>query len=205
MRNKEFFCKFSKKLANITCFTNIIESCKRYDKFKKMGEDNFILRFSDSLKRSKGNRKRQSGQGVLEYALILVFIALTVIVILTVVGGQAGNTFSNVSNLLGGNKVNLSSYNDEFTSSWSGNGGGNGWKVFGSPSEIDSNSWILELFNSDGYGFWEHKRPKREGLYSCAQRELYGYGRTKCQFCFYFWFPRRHAFYSSDRLDQKRG
>ena len=38
------------------------------------------------------------GQGMVEYALILALIAVTVIVILTVVGKRVNNTFSNVSN-----------------------------------------------------------------------------------------------------------
>ncbi|MGO8687478.1 MAG: Flp family type IVb pilin [Candidatus Dormibacteria bacterium] len=44
---------------------------------------------------------RESGQGMVEYALILVLIAVVVIVILTVVGNQVNNIFSNVSSSLG--------------------------------------------------------------------------------------------------------
>lgn len=40
----------------------------------------------------------EKGQGMVEYALILVLIAVVVIVILTVVGKQVNNVFSNVSN-----------------------------------------------------------------------------------------------------------
>ncbi|MFN2569579.1 MAG: Flp family type IVb pilin [Candidatus Dormibacteria bacterium] len=43
----------------------------------------------------------EEGQGMVEYALILVLIAVVVIVILAVVGNQVKNTFSNVSNGLG--------------------------------------------------------------------------------------------------------
>ena len=43
----------------------------------------------------------QSGQGMVEYALILVLIAIVVIVILTVVGSQVNNVFSNISSGLG--------------------------------------------------------------------------------------------------------
>lgn len=46
-------------------------------------------------------KRRESGQGMVEYALILVLIAVVVIVILTVVGQQVSNVFSNVSNGLG--------------------------------------------------------------------------------------------------------
>ena len=41
------------------------------------------------------------GQGMVEYALILVLIAVAVIVIMQVVGHQVNNVFSNVSNALG--------------------------------------------------------------------------------------------------------
>jgi pilus assembly protein Flp/PilA len=41
---------------------------------------------------------REEGQGMVEYALILVLIAIVVIVILQVVGKQVNNVFSNVSN-----------------------------------------------------------------------------------------------------------
>ena len=43
----------------------------------------------------------EKGQGMVEYALILVLIAVVVIVILTVVGNQVSNVFSNVSSGLG--------------------------------------------------------------------------------------------------------
>ena len=36
------------------------------------------------------------GQGLVEYALILVFVAMIVIVILLLLGPAIGNTFSNV-------------------------------------------------------------------------------------------------------------
>ena len=43
-------------------------------------------------------KNREEGQGMVEYALILVLIAVVVIVILTVVGKQVNNVFSNISN-----------------------------------------------------------------------------------------------------------
>jgi pilus assembly protein Flp/PilA len=45
--------------------------------------------------------KTESGQGMVEYALLLVLIAIPVIVILTVFGHHVENTFSNISNALG--------------------------------------------------------------------------------------------------------
>jgi pilus assembly protein Flp/PilA len=47
-----------------------------------------------ALRRGDGER----GQGMVEYALILVLIAIVVIVLLHVVGQQTRNVFSNVSN-----------------------------------------------------------------------------------------------------------
>ncbi len=40
---------------------------------------------------------REEGQGLVEYALILVLVAVVVIAILSVLGPQIGNVFSNVS------------------------------------------------------------------------------------------------------------
>ncbi len=43
---------------------------------------------------------REEGQGLVEYALILVLVALVVIVILALLGPTIGNVFSNVVSLL---------------------------------------------------------------------------------------------------------
>jgi Flp pilus assembly pilin Flp len=43
----------------------------------------------------------ESGQGLVEYALLLVFITIVVVVSLTVVGAQLSNIFSNVTLSLG--------------------------------------------------------------------------------------------------------
>jgi pilus assembly protein Flp/PilA len=45
---------------------------------------------------------RELGQGLVEYALILVFVAVVVIAILVILGPQIGNIFSQVTNGLGG-------------------------------------------------------------------------------------------------------
>ncbi len=39
---------------------------------------------------------REEGQGLVEYALILVLVAIVVIVILSLVGPAVGNIFSNI-------------------------------------------------------------------------------------------------------------
>lgn len=41
-------------------------------------------------------RPRQSGQGLVEYALILVLVAVVVIVILALLGPAIGNVFSSI-------------------------------------------------------------------------------------------------------------
>jgi len=43
---------------------------------------------------------REQGQGLVEYALILVMVAIIVIVILAVIGPAVGNVFSQVVNLI---------------------------------------------------------------------------------------------------------
>ena len=44
--------------------------------------------------------QRQEGQGLVEYALILVLVALVVIVILAVLGPGIGNAFSQIVNAI---------------------------------------------------------------------------------------------------------
>ena len=54
-----------------------------------------------AISRHRDTLSDERGQGMVEYALILVLIAVVVIVILAVVGNQANNVFSNVSSALG--------------------------------------------------------------------------------------------------------
>ena len=44
---------------------------------------------------------REEGQGMVEYALILVLVSIVVILVLTLMGGQIRNTFQDVTNALG--------------------------------------------------------------------------------------------------------
>jgi pilus assembly protein Flp/PilA len=44
--------------------------------------------------------RREEGQGLVEYALILVLVAVIVIVVLTILGPTIGNVFSNIIILL---------------------------------------------------------------------------------------------------------
>ncbi len=46
-------------------------------------------------------RDAEGGQGMVEYALILVLIAVVVIVVLTTLGKRVSNVFSNISSGLG--------------------------------------------------------------------------------------------------------
>jgi pilus assembly protein Flp/PilA len=46
----------------------------------------------------RARARDERGQGMVEYGLILVLIAIIVIVILSVVGQQTNNLFSNVGN-----------------------------------------------------------------------------------------------------------
>jgi len=43
---------------------------------------------------------REEGQGLVEYALILVLVAIVVIVILALLGPAIGNIFSNIVNAI---------------------------------------------------------------------------------------------------------
>jgi pilus assembly protein Flp/PilA len=44
---------------------------------------------------------RENGQGLVEYALVLVLVAVVVIAILTLLGPQIGNVFSRIVYALG--------------------------------------------------------------------------------------------------------
>jgi pilus assembly protein Flp/PilA len=50
------------------------------------------------LRPADGREDGERGQGMVEYALILMLVAIVVIVILQLVGHQTNNVFSNVSN-----------------------------------------------------------------------------------------------------------
>ena len=51
--------------------------------------------------RKKLEQLRKRGQGLVEYALILVLIAIVVILILTFLGGKVQQTFSKIGSGLG--------------------------------------------------------------------------------------------------------
>jgi len=48
-------------------------------------------------------QRKEHGQGLVEYALILVLVAIVVIVVLSILGPQVGNVFSQITAALGGN------------------------------------------------------------------------------------------------------
>jgi pilus assembly protein Flp/PilA len=54
-----------------------------------------IQRVTTSLRTARDN---EEGQGLTEYGLILVLIAIVVILMLGVLGGQVGNDYSNIAN-----------------------------------------------------------------------------------------------------------
>jgi pilus assembly protein Flp/PilA len=51
--------------------------------------------------RAVRRRSRQEGQGMVEYSLIIVLIAIVALVALQVLGHSAGNLYSNISNSFG--------------------------------------------------------------------------------------------------------
>ena len=60
--------------------------------------ENILVRVSEAVRRFLSPDRREDGQGMVEYALILVLIAVVVIIVLSTVGRQVKNVFSNVSN-----------------------------------------------------------------------------------------------------------
>jgi pilus assembly protein Flp/PilA len=55
----------------------------------------------DMTSRIRNRAWKQHGQGMVEYALILVLVSIVVIVILLTMGNQISNVFSNVVAALG--------------------------------------------------------------------------------------------------------
>lgn len=45
---------------------------------------------------------KETGQGLVEYAIILAFVFLVVIVVMRLLGPKVGNTFSSISNSIPG-------------------------------------------------------------------------------------------------------
>lgn len=45
---------------------------------------------------------KEKGQGLVEYAIILVFVAVVVIVVVRVLGPKIGNTFSSINSSIPG-------------------------------------------------------------------------------------------------------
>ena len=55
----------------------------------------------DFIRRAMAVLAGERGQGMVEYALILVLIAVVVIVVLIILGNQVQNVFCNISGALG--------------------------------------------------------------------------------------------------------
>jgi pilus assembly protein Flp/PilA len=56
-----------------------------------------IVSYTQSLR----NQAEESGQGLVEYALILVLVALVVVAMLTLFGGSLSNVYATITNALG--------------------------------------------------------------------------------------------------------
>lgn len=85
--------------------------------------------------------KREEGQGLVEYALILVLVSVVVIVVLSLVGPGVGNIFSQVTTALNGAAAGESVSGTCLQH----NGGGNDWLIDG--ESIDN---ATQLSSSDG-------------------------------------------------------
>jgi len=56
--------------------------------------------FAQKLLRLREALAREEGQGMTEYGLILILIAIVVVLMLGVLGHQVNNTYSNISNAM---------------------------------------------------------------------------------------------------------
>jgi pilus assembly protein Flp/PilA len=55
-----------------------------------------------ALLRLRRTLQAEEGQGMTEYALLVILIAIVVVLMLGILGKQTNNVFSNISNGLGG-------------------------------------------------------------------------------------------------------
>ncbi len=61
--------------------------------------------------KSSSSKKHEKGQGLVEYALILVLVAIVVIGGMTVLGPSIGNVFSDINNSITGGSMVVGSDN----------------------------------------------------------------------------------------------
>ena len=87
-------------------------------------------------------KKREEGQGLVEYALLLVLIAMVVIGILALMGGQLRNAYSRVIVALGGNDPTAYTYTiDSFSVSGADDDGA---------CNVTLNNLSVHVANADG-------------------------------------------------------
>lgn len=63
--------------------------------------DNARMHFAGLIRRIRRSIRSDRGQGMVEYALILVMIAVVVIAVLIILGNQVANVFCNISGAIG--------------------------------------------------------------------------------------------------------
>ena len=68
--------------------STIISISQMFEKSKRKGEKSHVV------------RSKERGQGLVEYALILVLVAIVVIAVLMVLGPVIGNVFSSINKSL---------------------------------------------------------------------------------------------------------
>jgi pilus assembly protein Flp/PilA len=61
-----------------------------------------LISFGSRFRRQRRQLRSDRGQSMVEYALILVLIAVVVIAVLMIVGNQVQNVFCNISGAIGG-------------------------------------------------------------------------------------------------------
>lgn len=61
-----------------------------------------ILQWARDATRAARSRSNVEGQGLVEYALILVFVAVVIVLILTILGPGISNIYSNIVAILQG-------------------------------------------------------------------------------------------------------
>ena len=104
--------------------------------------------------RFKNLKKKEKGQGLVEYALILVLVAIVVIAALMILGPIIGNVFSTINSSLGTVSTG---------GSVTGGGGGGGASV-AAPTQAPANQGICYLrWTGTQWVHWYDNTPEYPG------------------------------------------
>jgi len=129
--------------------------------FYLLGVIIMFKQLSNLSKVSKVSKEREDGQGLVEYALILVLVSVVVVVVLSQMGPAVGNIFSGVVGALNGGVVAGEEEEEEdiifsgtITSSDANDGGGRNYDSCGFTVSETGTYSVTDLSTDKSSNFW---------------------------------------------------